>query len=343
MRAENRARAHRGRGRRAGALADKQTPPPPGTPKAFALPAPTRASRSPNGHEGDARARSARCPRCPIVPRRADRQHRREGQRGLARGLHGRHDARGHAHPLGHADRASRRAAWAGRSTSASAMTGRRSAARCSRSSGRPWSRLVADVVRNPMFPESELARLKARPRRAALDRARASRSRSRSEKFRAVLYGDHPYGRLFPTEAMLKGYTIAQVKDFYARNFGAARSHLYVVGAIRRGRHGGAPCARRYGVEAGRRAHIHVPAPKSARAVNLLDRPDAVQSTIMRRPTRARSVEGLDRALVRTRCSAAPSARASRRTSASRRATRTRRAALRHAPHDAYWVGRRT
>ena len=29
----------------------------------------------------------------------------------------------------------------------------------------------------------------------------------------------------------MLSGYTIAQVRDFYDRNFGAARAHLYVVG----------------------------------------------------------------------------------------------------------------
>ena len=45
------------------------------------------------------------------------------------------------------------------------------------------------------------------------------------------MLYGDHPYGRLFPTEAMLQGYTLAQVRDFYDKNYGAGRSHLYVVG----------------------------------------------------------------------------------------------------------------
>ena len=71
---------------------------------------------------------------------------------------------------------------------------------------------LVADVARNPKFPESELARLKADKARE-LSIAKSQPQPLAQEKFRAVLYGDHPYGRLFPTEAMLQGYTIAQVK----------------------------------------------------------------------------------------------------------------------------------
>jgi zinc protease len=139
---------------------------------------------------------------------------------------------------------------------------------------------LVADVAKNPKFPESELARLKA-DRARQLSIARSQPQPLAQEKLRAVLYGDHPYGRLFPTEAMLSGYTIAQVRDFYARNFGAARSRLYVVGrfdpaameaAIRKSfgdwKRGGAP-------------NTSTPSPKSERAVYLLDRPDAVQSTI--------------------------------------------------------------
>ena len=96
------------------------------------------------------------------------------------------------------------------------------------------------------------------------------------------MLYGDHPYGRLFPTEAALQGYTIAQVRDFYDKNYGAGRSHLYVAGrfdaaameaAIRKGfgdwKRGAAP-------------QIPPASPKSSRAVYILDRPGAVQSTIL-------------------------------------------------------------
>jgi predicted Zn-dependent peptidase len=139
---------------------------------------------------------------------------------------------------------------------------------------------LVADVAQHPKFPESELGRLKDDKARE-LSIAKSQPQPLAQEKFRAVLYGDHPYGRLFPTEAMLQGYTIAQVKDFYDRNFGAARSRIYVVGrfdekaveaAIRKAfsdwKKGAAP-------------NTTKPSPKSARAVYLIDRPGAPQSTI--------------------------------------------------------------
>jgi zinc protease len=139
---------------------------------------------------------------------------------------------------------------------------------------------LVADVVRNPKFPDAELARLKA-DRLRDLSIAKSQPRPIAQEKFRAVLYGDHPYGRLFPTEAMLQGYTVAQVRGFWEKNYGAARSHLYVVGrfddaaveaAVRKAfgdwKKGPAPTSA-------------PPSPKSERAVYLIDRPGAVQSTI--------------------------------------------------------------
>ena len=56
--------------------------------------------------------------------------------------------------------------------------------------------------------------------------------------RFRKILYGDHPYGTVLPTEADVKKLTIQDVKDFYQGNFGAQRAHLYVAGKfdIRRG-----------------------------------------------------------------------------------------------------------
>ncbi len=139
---------------------------------------------------------------------------------------------------------------------------------------------LVADVALHPKFPESELTRLKADKARE-LSIAKSQPQPLAQEKFRAVVYGDHPYGRLFPTEAMLQSYSIAQVKGFYDRNFGAARSRIYVVGrfdakaveaAIRKAfadwKKGAAP-------------NTTKPSPKSARAVYLIERPGAPQSTI--------------------------------------------------------------
>ena len=141
----------------------------------------------------------------------------------------------------------------------------------------------MADVARNPTFPESgaraaeggQAPRPVHREEHAAADRAREvpvralSRPRLRPRCSRA--------------EAALQGYTLAQVQDFYARNFGAARAHLYVVGrfdargdgegdprrVLRLGRPGPAPV-------------LTPPQPQSVRGVHLVDRPGAVQSTLI-------------------------------------------------------------
>jgi zinc protease len=139
---------------------------------------------------------------------------------------------------------------------------------------------LVADVARHPRFPEAELARLKA-DRARELSIAKSQPQPLAQEKFRAVLYGDHPYGRLFPTEVMLQGYTIAQVKDFYGRNFGAARSRVYVVGRFDAAAVESAIRKALGDWKRGAPPNTTKPSPKSERAVYLLDRPGAVQSTI--------------------------------------------------------------
>jgi predicted Zn-dependent peptidase len=146
---------------------------------------------------------------------------------------------------------------------------------------GHQMAGLVADVVRNPRLPESELPRLKANMLRN-LAVALSQPQNIAVQKFRAVMYGDHAYGRVFPTDAMVKGYTLAQVREFYQASYGAARSRLYVVGrfdsaaveaAIRKEF---APWAR------GSEPSQPAPAPTSARAIHVVDRPGAPQSTII-------------------------------------------------------------
>ncbi|MGH7718485.1 MAG: M16 family metallopeptidase [Gemmatimonadaceae bacterium] len=139
---------------------------------------------------------------------------------------------------------------------------------------------MVADVARNSKFPESELARLKA-DRVRQLTIARSQPQPLAQERFRAVLYGDHPYGRLYPTAEMVQGYTVQHIRDFYTTNFGADRSHLYVAGrfdaaAMERAiRTAFGDWAR------GTAAPVNVPKPSSARVIHVIDRPGAVQSTI--------------------------------------------------------------
>ncbi len=95
---------------------------------------------------------------------------------------------------------------------------------------GPDFIRLVADIVQNPLFPATELERLKndflrdlsiqlSQPQTLAL------------AKFRKAIYKNHPYGRILSTEDIIRGFTAEKIKGFYEENFGALRSHIYVVG----------------------------------------------------------------------------------------------------------------
>ncbi len=139
---------------------------------------------------------------------------------------------------------------------------------------------LIADVAMHPKFPESELARLKGdRLRRLSI--AKSQPQQMALEKFRALLYPDHPYGRLFPTEEMLKGYTIEQVRAFYGANFGAARSHVYVVGRFDEKAMEAAIRKDFAGWKRGPEPTVNVPKASTTHRLETVDRPGAVQSTI--------------------------------------------------------------
>jgi predicted Zn-dependent peptidase len=139
---------------------------------------------------------------------------------------------------------------------------------------------LIGDVAMHSKFPESELARLKGdRLRRLSI--AKSQPQQMALEKFRALLYPDHPYGRLFPTEEMLKGYTIGQVRAFYDANFGAARSHVYVVGKFDEKAMEAAIRKAFAGWKRGADPTVNVPKASTAHRLETMDRPGAVQSTI--------------------------------------------------------------
>lgn len=139
---------------------------------------------------------------------------------------------------------------------------------------------LAADIVRSPKLPESELARIK-NDRIRQLTVAKSSPQQQTLEQFRRIMYGDHAYGRIFPTQQMLEGYTLAQIKDFYQKNFGAKRTSIYVAGAFD-------PKAMEKAIrdafnnwQKGPEPLIDIPQPSSKKAFHLIDRPGAPQSTI--------------------------------------------------------------
>jgi len=139
---------------------------------------------------------------------------------------------------------------------------------------------LLADVVEHPLFPATDLARIKQDAvRKLAIQHAQPQPLAA--EKFYGALFPNTPYGRYFPTQAMLEGYTLDQVKSFYDRNYGAARARLYVVGRFD-------PAAIETAIHANfeswKRGNAPV-APQVAavgkHAVYVVDRPGAVQTTL--------------------------------------------------------------
>jgi predicted Zn-dependent peptidase len=139
---------------------------------------------------------------------------------------------------------------------------------------------LIADVLQRPALPASEVERIKTNFIRN-LSIARSQPGSIAQERFSKLLYADHPYGRIFPTEEMIKKYTIADVQKFYRDNFGAARTRIYVAGrfdaaAMRRS------ITQAFGSWArGSNFVENVPKPVSVRKVHLIDRPGAPQSTL--------------------------------------------------------------
>lgn len=139
---------------------------------------------------------------------------------------------------------------------------------------------LIAEVLQRPKLPASEIERLKTSFIRN-LSIQKSQPGSIAQERFSKLLYADHPYGRIFPTEEMIKNFGIADVQKYYKDNFGAARTRIYVAGrfdsaAMRRS------ITQTFGTwERGTSAVENIPKPVSVRKIYLIDRPGAPQSTL--------------------------------------------------------------
>jgi len=141
--------------------------------------------------------------------------------------------------------------------------------------------RLLSDVLQNPSLPEDELDRLK-RDRLRQLSVQQSRPSSKALQQFRQTLYGDdHPYGRLYPSEEMLSGYSIEDVRRFYTDNVGAQRTHLYIVGRFDADATEEAVRDAFAGWKAGPAPIDNPPAPTSEREIHIVDQPGARQSNV--------------------------------------------------------------
>lgn len=139
---------------------------------------------------------------------------------------------------------------------------------------------LLADVVLNPRFDEADLRRtLDKHSRNNAI--ALSSPGTLAQKRFREIMYGNHPFAHVFPPEEMLRGFTVARVKEFHARNYGAKRSRLYVSGVFN-AREIEQAIRDAFGSWAeGPAATENAPVITARRQVDVIDRANSVQSSI--------------------------------------------------------------
>lgn len=139
---------------------------------------------------------------------------------------------------------------------------------------------LIADVAMNPRFDEADLKRtLDKHSRDNAIQLS--SPGTLAQKRFREIMYGSHPFANVFPSEDMLRGFTVDRVRGFHATNFGARRGRIYVSGVY----------DARAVEEAIRQAFgswVEGPAPTenppvltTRRQIDVIDRANSVQSSI--------------------------------------------------------------
>lgn len=139
---------------------------------------------------------------------------------------------------------------------------------------------LMADVIINPKFAAADLEKNRANKlRENAIGRAQPSNIAW--EKFRQTIFPGHPYGDIFASDEVIKGYTLDDVKAFYGEQFGATRTQLYVVGQFDPASMKTAIAKAFGGWKSGPEAIRNVPTPYSGRSMTVIDRPGAPQSTI--------------------------------------------------------------
>ena len=89
---------------------------------------------------------------------------------------------------------------------------------------------LVSELARQASFPPDEFER----ERRQMLEGLRIERTTPgflAGERLRRVLFGQHPYGTVSPTEAQVSSYRVEQLSDFYTRNYRPGNALLVIVG----------------------------------------------------------------------------------------------------------------
>ncbi len=138
----------------------------------------------------------------------------------------------------------------------------------------------IADMVLNASFDEKDLARIKV-DRQRELDVAKSRPSTIATEAFYHKIYGNHPYGQLYPTQETLASVTAAETADFIDTNLVPNRSHLYVSGVFNEVVVLAAIKNAFKDWQAGAARDNKTVLAQAGPSVTVIDRPDAPQSTL--------------------------------------------------------------
>lgn len=144
---------------------------------------------------------------------------------------------------------------------------------------------IMADVVRRPTFPQTDMDRLRTE-RLTTLLQVRDNPQQLAAAAYARILFGEqHRYGTgAMGTESVNKAMTVADLKQFYAAHYRPQNAHLLVVGDVTAASI--LPkLERAFGTWTGAGPVAHpalpaVPAPTSRR-IFLVDKPGAAQSQI--------------------------------------------------------------
>ncbi|MFY0687471.1 MAG: insulinase family protein [Cyclobacteriaceae bacterium] len=140
---------------------------------------------------------------------------------------------------------------------------------------------LMGEVLTSPSFPEEELERL-INDRKRQLSVSKTQPGPLAYEQFFANVYPDHSYGRYFPTAEMLDGFTIDKLKSFYDKNFGAQRTTVYIAGKFDATSAQEAVTQAFEGWKKGEPSNYPLATPQTGGKIDMIDRPDAPQSTLI-------------------------------------------------------------
>ena len=140
---------------------------------------------------------------------------------------------------------------------------------------------LLADVLEHPAFPASQADRLKNDLKRQ-LSVQKSQPQNLAQARFAEVTYPNHAYGRYFPTAEMIDKFTVEEARKFYDGQFGAARTHLYVVGQFNELAMKKAITDAFATWKKGPAAVTDVPKAVAEKRLELVEKPGAVQSTLI-------------------------------------------------------------